>query len=439
MKAEHTKVRVPVSKNNICIQRDESKCILCGACRSTCKLYMDVYGNYDLDKVTHPICVGCGQCVMTCPTGALHEKEDYQEVEKLIHTKGKTIVFTTAPAVRVTLGEEFGMEPGTDVTGKMVSALRKLGGDYIFDTTFGADITIMEEATELITRLQSGKNLPMFTSCCPSWVKYIETFRPDLIKHLSTTKSPISCQASVIMTYFAKKYDINPGNIINIAVTPCTAKKFEIKRREFKNDVDYVITTRELAKWIKEKNIDFTNLKDGKYDELMDTGTGAGVIFGNSGGVMEAALRTAYHNLTGDRPTPDLLKLTPVRGLQGVKEARVSLGSKNVRVAVVCGTHNANKLLENLKDYDFIEVMACPGGCIAGGGTPKTTIPLSDKVRLARINGLYNQDAALPRKSSYQNPDIIKLYQEFLDYPMSPMAEAILHTDYHSRKSDLGE
>ena len=346
------------------------------------------------------------------------------------------------------------MEAGSYVEDKMVHALRELGGDYVFDVTFGADMTIMEEANELVKRIvEKNENIPQFTSCCPGWVTFVETFYPELLNNLSTAKSPIGMQGVTIKTYFAKKANIDPSKIVNVTVTPCTAKKFEIDRPEmndsakFNNieglrDNDIIITTKELAKWIKEEGIDFENLEGSKFDNMLGLGSGAGVIFGNSGGVTEAAIRTAYHSITGEDPTGELLNFEPVRGLDGVKEAYITIGDVNLKLAVVQGTAHARTLIEKIKNnevhYDFVEVMACKGGCIGGGGQPKTTKVINDKIRLSRIEGLYNKDVELKVKCSYQNPDIIAVYDEFYKEPLSHLAHELLHTSYDSKKHMLG-
>ncbi|MEG0367850.1 MAG: [Fe-Fe] hydrogenase large subunit C-terminal domain-containing protein, partial [Coprobacillus sp.] len=352
-------------------------------------------------------------------------------------------------------GEEFGMEDGTFVEGKMVSLLRRLGANYILDTNFSADLTILEEGTELIKRItHNDKPLPQFTSCCPAWVKYVEIYHPDMKEHLSTAKSPIGMQGPTVKTYFAKKMNIDPTKIINVAVTPCTAKKFEIRREEMNDagkylgikgmrDMDYVITTRELAMWAKEENINFAALEDSSFDSLMGEASGAGVIFGNSGGVMEAALRTAYEVMTGKTAPADLLNYTPVRGLDDVKEATVDIEGTKLNIAVIFGTKNATEFIKKMKQgdkqYHFVEVMTCPGGCIGGGGQPKDKNYEGDLLRAKRVAGLYNRDLSMTLRKSHENKEIQQLYKEFYKEPLSDLAEEMLHTSYTDRHHELGK
>ena len=368
-------IRVPIECDNPSIQRDEEKCIKCGQCKNICQDYIGVHGTYSLeDTLDRAVCINCGQCANVCPVSSIHETYEYPFIQEDMKNSDKIIIFNTSPSVRIALGEEFGMEDGTFVEGKMIALLRKLGAKYVLDTNFSADLTILEEGTELIRRLtKQTKPLPQFTSCCPAWVKYLEIYHPEMRNHLSTAKSPIGMQGPTVKTYFAKKMNIDPTQIVNIAVTPCTAKKYEIKREEMcdagkylgidnMRDMDYVITTRELAKWAKEENIDFTSLKDSKFDSLMGEASGAGVIFGNSGGVMEAALRTAYEIMTGESAPINLLTYTPVRGLDDVKEASVDMNGITVNIAVIFGTKNASQFIEKMKTadkkYHFVEVMS---------------------------------------------------------------------------------
>lgn len=382
-----------------------------------------------------------------------HLPMEVEEVEAAILDPEKIVIFSTSPSVRVALGEEFGVPDGSFVQGKMVSMLRALGADYVLDTNFAADLTILEEASELIERISMGsKPLPQFTSCCPAWVKYAEMYHPDMLAHISSAKSPIGMQGPTIKTYFAKKMGIDPKAIINVAVTPCTAKKYEIRRAEMHaaadhlgidgmRDMDYVITTRELAKWAIGHGIDFAGLAEEDFDPVMGEGSGAGVIFGNTGGVMEAALRTAYEFITGEKSPELLYELEPVRGMEGIKEASLKIGNLDISLAVVYGTANAGKLLEKVKRgekvYHFIEVMTCPGGCIGGGGQPKGTIMKGDELRKERINGLYRRDKAMSERSSHENKEIKQLYQEFYGKPLSEMAEKMLHTVYEDKSSLL--
>lgn len=449
-------IRVPIECDNPSIQRDEEICIKCGQCKNICQDYIGVHGTYSLeDTLDRAVCINCGQCANVCPVSSIHETYEYPFIQEDMKNSDKIIIFNTSPSVRIALGEEFGMEDGTFVEGKMIALLRKLGAKYVLDTNFSADLTILEEGTELIRRLtKQTKPLPQFTSCCPAWVKYLEIYHPEMRNHLSTAKSPIGMQGPTVKTYFAKKMNIDPTQIVNIAVTPCTAKKYEIKREEMcdagkylgidnMRDMDYVITTRELAKWAKEENIDFTSLKDSKFDSLMGEASGAGVIFGNSGGVMEAALRTAYEIMTGESAPINLLTYTPVRGLDDVKEASVDMNGITVNIAVIFGTKNASQFIEKMKTadkkYHFVEVMTCPGGCIGGGGQPKDTKYQGDLLRAKRIAGLYNRDQSMNLRKSHDNPEIQQLYKDFYQEPMSDLAENMLHTTYIDRSKELGK
>ena len=455
MKHKDLSIRVPIEEDNPSIRRIEEKCIDCGLCKDVCQNQIGVLGTYSLKETNNQaVCINCGQCRNVCPVDSIVEKYEYNEVKKQIGDKDKIVIVSTSPSVRAALGEEFGMIDGSFVQGKMVSLLRKLGFSFVLDTNFSADLTILEEASELIERITNNKPLPQFTSCCPAWVKYVEMYYPEMTKNLSTAKSPIGMQGPTIKTYFAKKNNLDPKKIINVALTPCTAKKMEIRREELHaagdyyndlsiKDMDYVITTHELAMWAKEENIDFNHLEDSNYDSFMGEASGAGVIFGNTGGVMEAALRTAYHYLTNDEAPLDFIKLTPVRGYQGIREATIKINDLDVNVAVVHGTANAKKLIEmikeNKKQYHFIEVMTCPLGCIGGGGQPKQLNKDMNEVRKARLNALYKKDSELLIKESYKNPDIIKVYDEFYGKPLSELAEKMLHTEYFNKSYLLGK
>ena len=448
-------VRVPIDESNPSIMRIEEKCIKCGQCKRICKDYITVLGNYDLTK-THdtPICVNCGQCANVCPTESIIEKYEYQDVIEAINDPDKIVIVSTSPSVRASLGEEFGMEDGSFVQGKMVALLRKLGVDYVLDTNFAADLTITEEASELIKRIiKKDKTLPQFTSCCPAWIKFAETYYPEILPNISSVKSPIGMQGPTIKTYFAKKMGIDPKKIVNVALTPCTAKKFEIKRDEMNAaskylnipnmmDMDNVITTREVALWAKKQGIDFASLEDSKFDNIMGEGSGAGVIFGNTGGVMEAALRTAYEYITKEKAPDILYELKPVRGIEEMKEASLKIGDNTVNVAVIYGTGNVRKMIDKLKttdkEYHFIEVMTCPGGCIGGGGQPKDKKYKGDSLRENRIESLYNRDKEMKVRSSHKNSEILTLYKEFYEKPLSELSEKMLHTTYYDRSSDLG-
>lgn len=446
---------VPIANDNVSIKRDLSKCIQCKECKNICDNEITVGRMYDLQKTKfNPICINCGQCSNFCPTEAIGERIEFDKAKEQVKDKTKTVIISIAPAVRVALGEEFGLEEGSYVEEKIVGALRKLGADYVLDITFGADLTIMEEASELVKRIKENKNLPLFTSCCPAWVKYAEIFYPELLKNLSTAKSPISMQGSIIKTYFADKMKINPENIVNVVVAPCTAKKYEIRRPEMNKagkylnnenirDNDYLITTRELAKWIKEEGIDFNNITPSEFDNPLGRGTGAGIIFGNTGGVAEAALRTAYYFITGENLEDDKINFNVARGMQGIKEAQIDINGTIVKVAIANGMKNAKMLIDKLLakevEYHFIEVMNCNGGCIAGGGQPKITLEKLEETKKKRINSLYKKDASMEKRLSHQNPDIIEIYKEFLNEPLSEMSEKLLHTEYEDKSYLLNQ
>ena len=447
-------VRVPIELDNPSICRKEELCIKCGQCRDVCTKDIGVHSTYNFAQTGgKAICINCGQCANVCPTASITEVYEYEKVKEAIKDPNKIVIVSTSPSVRVALGEEFGMPKGSFVQGKMVALLRALGVDYVLDTNFGADLTIVEEASELVERItKKTKPLPQFTSCCPAWVKFAETYYPEMIPNISSAKSPIGMQGPTIKTYFAKKMGIDPERIVNVALTPCTAKKFEIRREEMNaagkklgkpemRDMDQVITTRELAIWAKESGIDLNSLQDSEYDSLMGQASGAGVIFGNTGGVMEAALRTAYFYITGKQPEGKLLDLQPVRGYDGLREASLEINGMTVNVAVVYGTANARKMIELVKkgekDYHFIEVMTCPGGCIGGGGQPKDFAVDANESRKARIESLYKRDASLVLRLSHENPEIKQLYQDFYGKPLSELAEKMLHTIYTDRSNDL--
>ena len=445
-------VRVPIEADNPSIVRWEEKCIRCGMCKEACTNLMGVHGTYTLEQTGgKAICIYCGQCANVCPVDSITERDETSQVQAAIADPDKVVVVSTSPAVRASLGEEFGMEPGSFVEGKMVALLRALGADYVLDTNFAADLTIVEEASELIRRIkEQDRPLPQFTSCCPGWVRFAEIYAPELLPHLSTAKSPIGMQGPTVKTYFAKQMGLDPRQIVHVALTPCTAKKFEIRREEMRaaadyhgvegmRDTDQVITTRELARWAKTAGIDWSTLEDSPYDSLMGKASGAGVIFGNTGGVMEAALRTAYEYLTGQAAPQALLQLSPVRGYEGVREAQVEIGALTLQVAVVYGTANARAFLQRMKEsgkqYHFVEVMACPGGCIGGGGQPKDLMKNADETRKSRIAALYQRDGSMTLRTSYENPEIKEVYEAFYGQPLSELAERMLHTAYQDQSN----
>lgn len=449
-------IRVPIEADNPAIRRIENLCIKCGQCRDICRDYISVLGYYDLSKTNDTaVCIHCGQCANVCPVSSITETPEMDAVIAAAKDPDKVLIVSTSPSVRVSLGEAFGMQRGSFVEGKMIALLRKLGADYVLDTNFAADMTIVEEASELVERLTThNKPLPQFTSCCPAWVKFAEIYYPELLPNISSAKSPIGMQGPTIKTYFAKKMGIDPKKIVNVALTPCTAKKFEIRRGEMNasarylelpglRDMDHVITTRELADWAKKADIDFSTLKDSKFDKLMGEASGAGVIFGNTGGVMEAAVRTAYEFVTHEPAPKELYTLEPVRGMQEIREAAVEIGTLRLQLAVIYGTSNVRRFLsmakESGKHYDFIEVMTCPGGCIGGGGQPKADVEERRTMVDSRIESLYKRDAQMKLRKSHENPELKQLYEEFYRKPLSPIAEEMLHTSYTDRSGLLGE
>lgn len=435
--------------------RDNSKCILCRRCTAVCARTqgIGVIGANERGFKTNigsafgmglgeTSCVSCGQCINVCPTGALYEKDGTQKVFDALMDPDKYVVVQTAPSVRVGLGEEFGLPVGSNVEGKMAAALRRLGFDKVFDTDFGADLTIMEEANEFLDRVQNGGVLPMITSCSPGWIKYCEHYFPDMTEHLSSCKSPQQMFGAVVKTYYAEKQGIDPSKIISVSVMPCTAKKFEIGREGQEAsgyaDVDISITTRELARMIKRVGLRFTELPEENFDHPLGESTGAGVIFGATGGVMEAALRTAVETLTGNEL--EAVDFHEVRGTGGIKEAVYLAAGMEVKVAVASGLTNAKEILEKVRsgeaDYHFIEIMACPGGCVNGGGQPLQpgSVRNFTDIRALRAKALYEQDKGMPLRKSHENPSIKKLYDEYLGKPGSHKAHKILHTSFVKRE-----
>ena len=417
--------KVKISEDNESLQRIIEKCIDCGQCLETCK---------SKNHLVNEDCINCGQCIMTCPMGALVPKYNYKEVLANIHDEEKITIVSISPAVRVAIGDEFGFEPGAFLESKLVGVLKTLGFDYVFDTTFGADLTIMEEATELVKRMKKNENLPMYTSCCPSWVLYMEKYHPEDLNHLSTCKSPIGMQGAVIKNYFASMKNLNPSDIVTISLAPCVSKKSEIKNDE---NNDYVITTSELAMMIREQEIDFKTCKEQAFDSLLGKGSGAGIIFGSSGGVMEAALRTAYFLLNHRNAPEDFFRLEKVRGNLSIKEATIDLGVQTIKVAVLYGIDNVNKMYNALKEYSFVEVMTCGVGCVGGGGQPVLPVQKLASIIDARSKSLYEHDASLDFRNSYENNDIKRLYENALEKPLSKKAEELLHQSYTDEASSI--
>ncbi|ANW98346.1 ferredoxin [Thermoclostridium stercorarium subsp. thermolacticum DSM 2910] len=448
---------LPVDDLSPSVVRDPNKCVLCRRCISVCNNVQSVAAIGTADRgfktvIASPFnmalkdtpCVNCGQCINVCPVGALREKSSIEKVWDALANPDLHVVVQTAPAVRVAIGEEFGLPIGTRCTGKMVAALKRLGFDKVFDTDTGADLTIMEEGNELIQRIKNGGKLPMITSCSPGWIKFCEHNYPDLLDNLSTCKSPQNMFGALLKSYYAEKMGIDPSKIFVVSVMPCTAKKFEIQRPELAStgypDVDVSITTRELARMIKEAGIDFVNLPDEEFDDPMGEASGAGVIFGATGGVMEAALRTVVDKLTGR--DNDNIEYKEVRGEEGIKVAEVTLpDGMTIRAAVAHGLGNARKLLDQVRNgeaqYHFIEIMACPGGCVNGGGQPiqPARVRNTIDIRTERAKGLYSEDEAMTIRKSHKNPRIQKIYEEFLGEPGSHKAHELLHTHYYAREN----
>jgi iron-only hydrogenase group A len=458
-----TKLEVEIDSSSPSIIRDPNKCILCRRCIAVCDKVQSVHAidSMNRGKLTriatfmdkglgHVDCVNCGQCLLVCPTGALTENNQIAGVWQALSDKKKFVVVETAPAVRASIGEEFGMPAGSLATGKMAAALRRLGFNKVFDTQFSADLTIVEEGHELIHRIKTGGVLPLITSCSPGWIKFAEHFYPNVLDHISSCKSPQQMFGAVAKTYYAHKLGIDPRNMVVVSIMPCTAKKFEAKRPEMDSafhywkdklglkdeehfpDVDFVLTTREAGRMIKEAGVDFLRLPDEHFDEPLGVSTGAAVIFGATGGVMEAALRTAYEVITGK--TLEKVDFESVRGLQGIKTAEVDIDGKKIKVAVANALSNARVLLEEVQKgtspYAFIEIMTCPGGCLGGGGQP---IPTNDEVRQKRMEAIYREDLNKTIRKSHENPAIKELYKEFLHEPLGEASHHLLHTRYHER------
>ncbi len=439
----------PIDACNPALVRDQNKCILCGRCIRACSERQGVnvytFANRGFNTTVTPAfelglhdaaCTFCGRCSNICPTAAIVERDDTKKVWEALHDPTKHVVVQTAPAVRVALGEDLGFTSGHVVTGQMVAALRRLGFDKVFDTAFSADVTIMEEGSEFIERLTQGGTLPMITSCSPGWVNFVELMYPDLLDHLSTTKSPQQIFGVLTKTYYAEKFNINPKDIVSVSIMPCTAKKVEAGREEMRasgyQDVDYVLTTRELARMVKEAGIDFSHLKTEEFDAPLGISTGAGVIFGATGGVMEAALRTVSEVLTGK--TLECIEFHNVRGLNGMKEAEITIGDKIIKIVVAHTLANARIILDKIRkrecDYHFIEIMACLGGCIGGGGQPISTSP---EIRKQRIDAIYECDESSAIRKAHENPAVKELYATWLGKPLGDKSHHLLHTHYHAQ------
>ena len=468
---EGAKSKDIIDSSSPSIVRDSSKCILCRRCVTVCndiqgiglmnphhRGFSTFIGPSEDELLGQSVCTNCGQCVLVCPVGALKEKDSTAITWEALYDKSKTVIVQTAPAVRAALGEVFGYEPGTLVTGKMASALHELGFNYVFDTNFAADLTIMEEGSEFLERVKNALTapennaaLPMITSCSPGWIKFMEHQYPDQLAHLSSCKSPHMMLGALTKTYFAEKMNIDPANMFVVSVMPCTAKKFEITRPEMFNhglaDVDAVITTRELGRMIKDAGIDFRNLPDGQFDSPLGLSTGAADIFGATGGVMEAALRTVYELVTGRELPTDNLHITPLEGLDRIKTAELIiqnpleafsfLAGVTVKVAVTSGLKGAAILLDEIKNgtspYHFIEIMGCPGGCISGGGQPR---PVNDAIRTKRLEAIYREDEGKIFRKSHENLDVMILYRDFLGSPLGHKSHELLHTIYTPRSKN---
>lgn len=443
--------QVPVDTSSVSIRRDMTKCIMCRRCETVCSQIQSVNALTAVERgfdavistalnlpLAETNCTNCGQCVNVCPVGALLEVDNTADVWKALGNSEKVVVVNTAPSVRVALGEEFGIPAGTSVTGKMAAALRALGFAKVFDTDFAADLTIMEEAAELVNRVTTGGKLPMFTSCCPGWITFAEKeFGPEFLPHLSSCKSPMGMQGAMTKTYLAEKMNVKPENMVNVAIMPCIAKKYEANREEMGRDgsldTDIVLSTRELARMIKEAGIDFASLEDENFDNPLGESTGASVIFGATGGVMEAALRTAYEWVTKEQL--ENVEFHATRGFEGVKEATVDLAGTKINIAIASGLANARKLVDAVlagtANYHFIEIMACPGGCIDGGGQPY--IAGNNDTLAKRMKAIYGEDKDKTIRKSHENPSIIKIYDEYLEKPNSHKSHELLHTHYTKR------
>ena len=430
---------LPILPDNPAIRYHHNRCRTrnCSRCIKGCRDEMTVFGQ--IVPQSEDTCIHCGQCTLFCPREAITEQYHYRDVARAIADSNKIVVASIAPAVRVSLGEMYGFAYGTNVEGKIVGALKKLGVDNVLDVTFSADLTVMEEASELLVRLEQNGRLPMFTSCCPAWVRFVKLFYPKFLPNLSTAKSPIMMQGALVKTYFAQQTGINPAKIVNVALTPCTAKKAEILLPKMNaagtlRDIDFALTCRELACLINDNKVNFLQMQNTPYNSLMGAGSGAGVIFGGTGGVTEAALRTAYRLLNGKNPTADFFNLQSVRGFSNIRQASVNLGRRTLNIAVVHGIANVRPLLASMQNgtqkYDFVEVMACSGGCVGGGGQPIIRDMDAARLKQLRQNALYQRDANNEIRLSYDNPQVRAIYKDFLGEPLGKKSKELLHITY---------
>ncbi|MNM73377.1 NADP-reducing hydrogenase subunit HndC [compost metagenome] len=444
--------RYPLDNTNPSVVRDRSKCIKCNRCVEMCETIqgigalchshrstnLTVGTAYD-ETLEKSNCIYCGQCTTVCPVGALYEKDDTEKVWEILNEADKHVIVQVAPSIRVSVGEEFNMPAGENVTGKMVASLRRMGFDKVFDTNFAADLTIMEEGNELVERIEKNGVLPMITSCCPGWINYAEIYSPRILKNLSSCKSPQQMFGAISKSYYSEKFGVSPEDIVTVSIMPCTAKKYEANRVEMKTngvkEVDFVLTTREFARMIKTANIDFRNIKEEGFDSPLGIASGAGALFGATGGVMEAALRTAYTLLTDEKL--ESIEFKEVRGMRGVKEAVISINDVPIKIAAVHGISNVKNIIEQIEngtvEYSFIEVMACVGGCVGGGGQP---VGSTLKAKEKRLEQIYRIDERKEIRESHKNPEIIKLYSEYLGKPMSGLSHKLLHTKYSPRNID---